>query len=194
MLYALTREDGGVTITTVMPKEVIITDGKMLPVIMVDGPNKKLVAHDGDKEIIFPLPSSDTRTYEADSVPGVVLTFYDIEVAIASNPDTIVSYEKITVDELPTTRAYRNAWARNGRTIEHNMVTARDIHRDKLRLLRKPKLAELDVAYQRADEAGDVVRKRMIAQDKQRLRDVTKDPRIEAAQNIEELASIGLPP
>lgn len=73
-----------------------------------------------------------------------------------------------------------------------DMNKARDIHRGALRAAREPILAELDVAYQRADEMGDTAAKAAIAKEKQRLRDVTNDPRIDSAQTPEELKATDL--
>lgn len=76
--------------------------------------------------------------------------------------------------------------------IKVNMVKAREIWKDKMRAARAPILADLDALYQRADEfgaAGEAVKAR-IAQDKQRLRDVTLDPGIQAAATPEELKAV----
>ena len=90
--------------------------------------------------------------------------------------------------EVPTDRSYRDSWEADGATkIKHNMPKARDIHRDKMRAVRLPKLAALDIDYQRADETGDTARKTEITSQKQALRDVTAVPEIEAATNIDGL-------
>jgi hypothetical protein len=62
----------------------------------------------------------------------------------------------------------------------------------RVRALRAPALQALDVAYMRADEAGDASAKLRIGQRKERLRQVTEHPEIEAAQSPEELAVAGL--
>lgn len=87
----------------------------------------------------------------------------------------------------PADRAFRNAWKMDGDKIDIDMERARDIHRDRLRRMRAPKLAELDIEYQRADEAGDNEKKKDIAKRKQALRDVTADPAIELASTPDEL-------
>jgi hypothetical protein len=53
---------------------------------------------------------------------------------------------------------------------------AKQIHLNKWREARKPLLADLDIAYSRADEVGDLAKKAEIATCKQALRDVTKIP------------------
>ena len=103
-----------------------------------------------------------------------------------------MSWRFVEESEVPTDRTYRNAWRDTGR-IEHDMAHARELHRNLLREARAPRLAALDLAYLQADEANDQPRKTAIAQEKQRLRDVTLDPRIEAAQSIAELQLVGLP-
>lgn len=73
-------------------------------------------------------------------------------------------------------------------TLTFDMVKAREIHRDRLRRVRAQRLADLDVSFMRALEAGSGYE--AIAAEKQRLRDATADPRIAAATSIEELAAV----
>ena len=97
------------------------------------------------------------------------------------------------VDEA-TDRTYRNAWkdAPGRNKPDHDMPKARDIHREILRQKRAASLETLDVEYQRADEAGDQQKKRDIAAQKQKLRDVTSHPRIEAAATVDDLKALTL--
>lgn len=85
---------------------------------------------------------------------------------------------------------FRNAWRKTPGTVTHDMPKCRDIWRSKLRELRRPKMEALDVAYMQADERGDTVEKARIAAEKQKLRDVTADPWIEAAQTPEQLKAV----
>ena len=66
-----------------------------------------------------------------------------------------------------------------------DMAKAREIHKTKIREARSPKLAELDVEFQRALETGasttDIVAK------KQALRDVPADSDIAAASDADAL-------
>ena len=66
-----------------------------------------------------------------------------------------------------------------------NMDKAREIHKDKLRQARAPKLAALDIAFQRTLEAGEDFKP--IAAEKQALRDVTKNEAILSAEDAEQL-------
>lgn len=103
---------------------------------------------------------------------------------------TIVSIHPIDPSDIPQDRSFRDAWTHDGKTFAHDMAKARNIHRDRMRYARAPKLAALDIDYQRADEAGDAAAKKRIGQRKQALRDVTTDPRIDAAQTPAALKAI----
>lgn len=69
--------------------------------------------------------------------------------------------------------------------ISVNMDKARDIHRDRVREARNPKLAAKDVDFQRALETGTDTS--AIVADKQALRDAPAAAAIEAASTPEEL-------
>jgi hypothetical protein len=105
-------------------------------------------------------------------------------------PSPIVRWRIVADADIPAERDYRNAWTDTGAGVGHDMPRARALHRDKLRRDREPKLAELDVEYQRADEREDRAEKRRIALAKQALRDITDDPRIDAATTIEALRAL----
>jgi len=93
------------------------------------------------------------------------------------------------LEQLPDDRYFRNAWRDDG-AISVDMSKAREIHRDRLRALRKPLLADLDIAYMRAQEAGDTKVATDVVAQKQTLRDCTDDPRIDAAATPEELKAV----
>tara|TARA_R100000734_G_C3319150_1_gene114425 strand:- start:917 stop:1183 length:267 start_codon:yes stop_codon:yes gene_type:complete len=65
-----------------------------------------------------------------------------------------------------------------------DMNKAKEIHRDKIRVARKPKLAELDIEFQRAIETDDSTKKSEIAAKKQVLRDAPADSAIESAGDV----------
>lgn len=96
------------------------------------------------------------------------------------------------VDEsdIPTNRTFRNAWVDTGNSVTHDITKCREIHKSRLRDWRAPKLLALDIAYQRADEAGDGAQKKQIANEKQLLRDITKNPSIASANTVEELCAL----
>ena len=69
--------------------------------------------------------------------------------------------------------------------ININMTKARDIHRDKVRQARNPKLAAKDVEFQRALETGADTA--TIVSEKQALRDAPAAAAIDAATTPEQL-------
>lgn len=73
-----------------------------------------------------------------------------------------------------------------------DMTKARNIKRDMIRAERAPMLAALDVEFTRALESGDTVKQAEIVAKKQTLRNAPQDPRIDAAQTPDELASINV--
>lgn len=107
--------------------------------------------------------------------------------------EAIVSWRVVPNDFVneQTDRTFRNAWKDGEAKPAVDMPKAREIQRDRLREIRIPLLDALDIAYQRADETGDVNEKIRIVREKQRLRDLPADPRIEAAQTPEDLKEIG---
>ena len=113
-----------------------------------------------------------------------------VETEVAKLGFPVQSWRRLdAADELPG-RDFRGAWTDAGQAVSVDMAKARDIHRDRLRGMRQPLLQALDVAYMRADEAGDGERKAELAATKQALRDVTADPAIEAAETPAELAAV----
>jgi len=106
----------------------------------------------------------------------------------------IKSWEEIEdSDFVHIDRTFRDAWMTNGKKkIEHDMIKAREIHKDRLRYARTKLLEDLDIEYIRADELNDSKKKQEIIAKKQILRDITKHPGIESAQTIEDLKRIVL--
>ena len=91
---------------------------------------------------------------------------------------------------VPADRTFRGAWEFNGNAVEIDMDGAKAIHKDNLRAERAPRLADLDVAYMKALEAGTGAD--AIAAEKATLRDITDDARIAAATTPDELKSLDL--
>lgn len=71
-----------------------------------------------------------------------------------------------------------------------NIEIAKNIWRDKLRLLRAPLLSKLDIDFLRAIEINNINEQQRIIALKQRLRDAPNDPRIDAATSVQELILI----
>jgi len=74
--------------------------------------------------------------------------------------------------------------------ININMTKAVEIKKDMIRAERAPLLADLDVQFMRAVEAGDADAQATIAAKKQALRDATDDPAITAATTPDELKAV----
>lgn len=91
---------------------------------------------------------------------------------------------------VPTDRTFRGAWTFEGAAVEVDMAAARDIHKENLRVERKPRMDQLDVDFMQALEAGNSTTQ--IAADKQALRDITDDARIAAAATPDELKALDL--
>lgn len=122
----------------------------------------------------------------ADGGLSIVTPVESVELAMKDVPKDALNVRVVEDNEIPQDRTFRNAWVdRDG--ITHDMDKAREIHRNRLRQMRAPKFAPLDAAYMKADEAGNVSLKGVIAAQKQILRDVTADTAIEAAKDVEEL-------
>ncbi len=90
---------------------------------------------------------------------------------------------------VPAFRDFRDAWTYRD-AIQTDMDKARDIQKDVVRADRKPMLEALDVDTMKALESGADVSG--IAAQKQRLRDITDDPRIAVAATPEELKVLTL--
>jgi hypothetical protein len=79
------------------------------------------------------------------------------------------------VDSLDIDNDYFNAYDfSEAEGAEVNIDKAKEVHLDKFRSARAPKLASLDVQYMKAIEVEDSVAASAIAVQKQELRDVTK--------------------
>ena len=94
---------------------------------------------------------------------------------------------------------FRPAWIiANKRTVNgvevceigRDMPKCREIHRAKLRELRRPLFTENDLAIRDAQIEGDNVKLAAAVARRNALRDVTADPRIDAAQTPEALKAV----
>jgi hypothetical protein len=93
---------------------------------------------------------------------------------------------------VPADRTFRGAWQFNGAAVEIDMTAAREIHKDNLRAERGPRLDALDTDWFRAAETADTDAQASVAAQKQALRDVTDDARIDAAATPDALKALTL--
>jgi hypothetical protein len=134
------------------------------------------------------------KRWEADPTPDYIdalIAKYDWQGDQRAVSWRLVANDFVPEDTPKSERYFRNAWKDDGGSKPGvDMPKAREIHRVHLRRLRAPLLEALDNEYLRADEAGDQQTKKQVAAKKQELRDITADPRIEAAQTPEELKAV----
>lgn len=100
----------------------------------------------------------------------------------------VQSWREIAPEHLPKDRSFRNAWRDGGKTVDVDMPKARNIHRDRLREMRIPKFAALDIEMTRA--FNNPSKQKEIEAQRQKLRDIPQDPSIEKASTPEELLAI----
>lgn len=103
-------------------------------------------------------------------------------------PKDAIGVQVIDDALIPADRFFRGAWVADKAGIAIDMPKARDIHRDRMRAARAPKLAALDVEFQRVLEDGKATTE--VSAAKRALRDVTKHPGIDRAQTPEDLKLI----
>jgi hypothetical protein len=107
-----------------------------------------------------------------DNKLAVIIPTGDYQDAIKDVPEGV---EYAVVNDLGSLDdEYYNAFEYANMGIACNIDKAKQIHLDKFRAARMPKLAALDVAYMKALETEDAVKAAEIAAKKQELRDITK--------------------
>jgi hypothetical protein len=148
-----------------------------IPIFIFSGENH-MVLPDNYDEIFFEALIADFTDPDA---YGTGMSYQEL---IKYNSDNNID-NSITISEINKVK---------NRTISINMNKARNIWKDKLRTDRKPLLEALDVQYIRALERGQTETIQKIVKKKEFLRDITEDPRIENAQNINDLKEVTIPP
>lgn len=91
-------------------------------------------------------------------------------------------------------RDYRNALEDAGGKLRHNMVKARELHRQVLRHINGDRLLRLDRQWLDASAEGKKAQADSVQAIRQGLKNLVNDPRIDAAQTIDELKAIQPPP
>jgi len=117
----------------------------------------------------------------------------DSRSGLPYNAVTVMSWRRLTQaehDQFNVDRRYRNALRDNGSKIEYDIIAARECHRNKFRAERHNNLPLLDIQWMRAMAAKDQELADAIEVERQKWRDAPADPRIEAAQTVEELKQI----
>jgi len=101
-----------------------------------------------------------------------------------------VSFKVVDRAAFPADRTYRNALKLDGAKVVHDMPRAREWHRKLLRHERTQKFLELDGRRAVAVRSGNAQAVAAVDAEAQRWADAPDDPRIEAAQTVEELKQI----
>lgn len=133
------------------------------------------------------FPDGSVRWDRPATVEAIAEEVRRTEPSLDAAKVPVAAVRRVDPRDVPADRTFRNALRDDGRTLRHDMPHARELHRAAIRHARISRLAELDAAYLRADEAGDQAEKKRVAQRKQRLRDLPAHPDIEAAQTADEL-------
>jgi hypothetical protein len=140
---------------------------------------------DGGISVLAPVKNTSPVAEDISDEDSLARAWKDV-------PADAIDPIEVEQADIPKDRAFREAWIISGNAVVHDMAKAREIHKNLIREFRAPKLAALDIAYMRADEAGDEEGKKHIAARKQILRDATKLPGIAAAQSVDELRAVWL--
>jgi hypothetical protein len=102
---------------------------------------------------------------------AVIIPTGDVQDCIKDVPEGLPFQ---IVDSLDIDNDYFNGFVYEDGKAVADIAACKEIHLDKFREARKPKLAALDVQYMKAIEVEDSVAASAIAVQKQELRDVTK--------------------
>ena len=112
------------------------------------------------------------------------------EIAEKDVPVGISTYSIVEDSVIPTDRSFRDSWVGNGvgvstTTIIEDLTKAKEIHKTNIRNARIPKLAELDVDFQKALETSADTS--AIVAKKQTLRDAPAASGISTAASTDDL-------
>lgn len=112
----------------------------------------------------------------------------EIERIAAAHPELTFRFKgKMSETGIAINYFYKALVLDEDDNFAYDMAKARLVWKDILRQLREPKLQELDVQYQLADEEGDAELKAEIVAKKRILRDCTANPAIAAATSLNDL-------
>lgn len=169
MKFAFNLPDGAVTIVGAAPKEQLERAVGVLR--MVGGVVRR---HFTDEEY-------RSFVIEQNKAKGVI-------------PPDASDFVELPDDWREPDWEFRLAWRKTGAAFHYDMATCGEITRERLRRERAPLLEAQDVEAMRALEANDTEKLNRVYAEKQRLRDITVDPRIDAAKSVEELKAISAVP
>ena len=118
----------------------------------------------------------------------------EVQKVFGQDDNKPIRWRKITTDEIPIDRTYRNAWIDDGKVISHDMDKVRDIHLTELKIERVSLLEQKDKKWMRAMGQKNTVEADRIEAERQALRDMPTilKPLLDEAKTIEEIKKIKL--
>jgi hypothetical protein len=163
---------------------------------------------DGNVAVCQPSPDARLVTTDNGNVPfyksGEIKRLPPDEIPWSETEDEFVA--RIRAKDVPADapnvviiedtdlpgRKFRDAWKQNAASgkPEVDMPRARDIHMNKIRVVRNEELAKEDINFQRAIEADDASAKTSVATKKQALRDLPATFDLSGANTDDELDTL----
>jgi len=163
--------------------------------------DKRIIIAKKDGSVTVRVPAQQARRMVADPVPVGEKpkprweTDDEFLTRCMADPVHHGECESMTVmdkADVPRKDEYRNAWTFKAGKFGHDMVKARNLHRDLIREARKELFAQNDIAATWASINGDKAAMDAAKAEQKRLRDAPADPRIEAATTIAQLRAVTL--
>jgi len=95
-------------------------------------------------------------------------------------------YEIVAADDIPSDRTFRNAWEKQGKSVQHNLTKCKAIAHDKRRAARATEFAPLDVEATIPAKAAQAEAARQAIRDKYTV----MQNAIDSAQSVEQIKAI----
>lgn len=108
---------------------------------------------------------------------GIIYPVGDVSGAVKDVPSDAISHEIVAKSGISSDRTFRNAWVKNGKKCETDIVAARSIAHDVRRTERAKQLAPLDIEATIPSKAAAAEAARQVIRDN----DAVKQANIDAA-------------
>ena len=90
-----------------------------------------------------------------------------------------ISFKIIDQSEVPSDRTFRDAWKEEGESVGVDIVKAREVQKDRIRVARAPLMTELDYKQNAGED---------VSVERQRLKDFTA--LVDSVSDVEELKAV----
>jgi len=172
-----------------MTKVIVTTDTDGNVTVCQPSPDARLVITDNGNVPFY--KSGDIKRLPPDDIPWAETE--DEFVQRIREKDVPADAPNVTIVELEDLpgRKFRNAWKQDAEgkpTVD--MPKARNLHMDRIRVIRNEELQKEDINFQRAIEADDASAKTSVATKKQTLRDLPATFDLSGADTDEELDAL----